>query len=206
MLSGYVESLLDYPRWVIERDVDFSACHYQGVYTASAKRCTTCQFGAACQWLNLAQLPKSSEPPLSELMNALVTAADYLQVTYSENHEHGCHCDNPGTPVPALATRLNISRQVWRAVATRVFAFLIFAVLCELVQRKPARFRQNSRDADNAATRQAEQDRNPQPQGWLRQVNAGHQSGGLLCQSRHNSGSHGLRHTRINDGLAGAAL
>jgi len=93
-LSGYVESLLDYPRWVIERDVDFSACHYQGVYTASAKRCTSCQFGAACQWLNLAQLPKSSGPPLSELMNALMTAADYLQVTYSENHEHGCRCDN----------------------------------------------------------------------------------------------------------------
>jgi len=23
-LSGYVESLLDYPRWIIERDVDFS--------------------------------------------------------------------------------------------------------------------------------------------------------------------------------------
>jgi len=93
-LSGYVEGLLDYPRWVIERDVDFSHCHYQGIYTASAERCRSCQFGAACRWLNLAQLPKSQDAPLPELMNALTTAADYLQATYSENHESGCHCEN----------------------------------------------------------------------------------------------------------------
>ena len=92
-LAGYVESLLDYPRWVIERDVDFSNCRYQGTYTASANRCTTCQFGSACQWLNLAQLPKSPDQPLPELMNALTTAADYLQATYSEGHERGCHCE-----------------------------------------------------------------------------------------------------------------
>lgn len=92
-LSGYVESLLDYPRWVIERDVDFSKCQYQGIYTASSDRCTTCQFGSACQWLNLAQLPTSPDQPLPELMNALTTAADYLQATYSEGHERGCHCE-----------------------------------------------------------------------------------------------------------------
>jgi hypothetical protein len=93
-LSGYVESLLDYPRWIIERDVDFSNCHYQGTYTESAERCTSCQFGVACRWLNVAQLPKSPKQPLPELMNALATAADYLQVTYSEDHESGCHCEN----------------------------------------------------------------------------------------------------------------
>ena len=93
-LAGYVESLLDYPRWVIERDVDFSGCHYQGVYTASAERCTSCQFGTACRWLNLAQLPKPPDQPLPELMNALTTAVDYLQLTYSEDHERGCHSEN----------------------------------------------------------------------------------------------------------------
>jgi len=27
-------------------------------------------------------------------MNALATAADYLQVTYSKDHERGCRCEN----------------------------------------------------------------------------------------------------------------
>jgi hypothetical protein len=93
-LASYVESLLDYPRWVIERDVDFSGCDYQGTFTASAECCTSCQFGTACRWLNLAQLPKSPDPPLPELVNALTTAVDYLQLTYSEGHERGCHCEN----------------------------------------------------------------------------------------------------------------
>lgn len=92
-LSGYVDSLLDYPRWVIERDVDFTDCHYQGTYTESTDRCTTCQFGVACRWLNLAQPPASPDDPLMELLNALKTAADYLQATYSEGHERRCDCE-----------------------------------------------------------------------------------------------------------------
>ncbi len=92
-LSGYVESLLDYPRWVIERDVDFTECHYQGTYTASAERCTSCLFGEACRWLNLAHAPASIDEPLPELIAALKTAADYLQSNYSENHERGCTCE-----------------------------------------------------------------------------------------------------------------
>ncbi len=92
-LSGYLDSLLDYPRWVIERDVDFTHCHYQGTYTASDPRCTTCQFGVACRWLNLSHSPAAADEPLPELLNALSTAADYLQVTYSEDHDRGCDCE-----------------------------------------------------------------------------------------------------------------
>lgn len=92
-ISGYVESLLDYPRWVIERDVDFTDCLYQGTYTASADRCKSCEFGEACRWLSLARLPASPDEPLPELIAALRTAADYLQANYSENHERGCTCE-----------------------------------------------------------------------------------------------------------------
>ncbi len=93
-LTGYVERLLDYPRWVIERDIDFTDCHFQGAYTASDKRCTTCLFGDACCWLKLSRAPASEDDdPLADLINALTTAASYLQATHSENHEKGCNCD-----------------------------------------------------------------------------------------------------------------
>lgn len=92
-LSGYVDTLLNYPRWVIERDVDFTHCHYQGSYTASDARCTTCQFGAACRWLNLAHPHGQPDDPLPELLDALETAADYLQAAYSDDHERGCDCE-----------------------------------------------------------------------------------------------------------------
>jgi hypothetical protein len=92
-LTSYVETLLDYPRWVIERDVDFSHCHYQGKYAAANNRCTTCPFGTACHWLNLAQSPTPPEDPLPELLQALRTAADYLQTAYSKDHERGCRCE-----------------------------------------------------------------------------------------------------------------
>lgn len=92
-LSGYAESLLDYPRWIIERDVDFTHCRYHGTYAASADRCTSCEFGEACRWLNLARIPASPDEPLAELIAALRTAADYLQANYSEDHERGCTCE-----------------------------------------------------------------------------------------------------------------
>ncbi|MCJ7589840.1 MAG: hypothetical protein MUO51_00640 [Woeseiaceae bacterium] len=92
-LTSYVDILLDYPRWIIERDVDFTDCRYQGRYTASAEVCTTCLFGDACCWLKLARTPASPDDPLPDLMNALRKAATYLQATYSENHERGCSCE-----------------------------------------------------------------------------------------------------------------
>ena len=92
-LTGYVESLLDYPRWIIERDVDFTDCHYQGIYTASAERCVNCRFGEACCWLNLTRTPIPKNDPIPDLVTALRVAANYLQVTYSENHERDCVCE-----------------------------------------------------------------------------------------------------------------
>lgn len=93
-LTGYVETLLDYPRWIIERDVDFTDCHHQGNYTASAEVCATCLFGDACSWLRLTREPASPDDPLSSLMNALSRAADYLQANYSKDHTRGCGCEN----------------------------------------------------------------------------------------------------------------
>jgi len=93
-LTSYVETLLDYPRWIIERDVDFTECQHQGNYTASAEVCTTCVFGEACHWLRLTREPASPDDPLPSLLNALATSADYLQANYSAGHPPGCSCEN----------------------------------------------------------------------------------------------------------------
>jgi hypothetical protein len=92
-LTSYVERLLEYPRWVIERDVDFSNCNSQGTVASSDERCRECAFGEACCWLNLARVPTSTDNPLPELENALKTAVSYLKKTYGDDHERACVCE-----------------------------------------------------------------------------------------------------------------
>ncbi len=94
-LTGYVITLLEYPRWVIERDVDFTDCHLRGTYVIDDTRCVSCQFGAACCWLNVNCEPPSPNAPLDELVRALGTAVDYLRastVTRSR-HARDCECE-----------------------------------------------------------------------------------------------------------------
>ena len=80
-------------RLIIERDVDFTHCHLKGRYTAADKRCTTCAFGKACRWLAPEVSSGAGEVPLADLLDALSTAADYLQKTHVDTHEHRCNCD-----------------------------------------------------------------------------------------------------------------
>ena len=96
-LAGYVESLLEYPRWVIERDVDFTGCEFQGSFTSGAETCDSCQFGSACSWLSLSRTQAQQDglppdDPLPDLLDALSIAADYLRQTHVENHPRGCSC------------------------------------------------------------------------------------------------------------------
>lgn len=92
-ITNYVESLLEYPRWVIERDVDFTHCQFHGTYNPTVHQCTSCQFGEACCWLSLAPHVAPQEKALPDLINALATAADYMQQTHAEDHKRGCHCE-----------------------------------------------------------------------------------------------------------------
>jgi len=93
-LSGYVDSLLDYPRWLIERDIDFTHCEFQGIHSDSAQCCASCEFGAACHWLKHARIAEASSNPLPELLHALSTAVNYVDSTYCKQHKRGCECDN----------------------------------------------------------------------------------------------------------------
>lgn len=94
-ITHYVATLLDYPRWVIERDVDFTDCYQGGNYDDADTRCTGCEFGHACRWLNRHRTAPDINSPLDELIIALDTAVLYLRSSghSEEPHPGNCECD-----------------------------------------------------------------------------------------------------------------
>lgn len=92
-IVGYVITLLDYPRWVIEREVDFTECHLRGSFDAGDRQCTSCHFGAACCWLNANRSAPSLEVPLDELLEALRTSVEFLRKSSTEPDPHSRHCE-----------------------------------------------------------------------------------------------------------------
>lgn len=94
-ITGYVITLLEYPRYIIEREADFTHCHLRGEYDADDSRCATCQFGAACAWLHGNRAVPPPDSPLDELMLALNAAVDFLRLSGQgdEHHSGDCECD-----------------------------------------------------------------------------------------------------------------
>lgn len=89
-ITGYIADLLEYPRWVLERDVDFSSCRYGSHYNAFIEECTECQFGTACRWLDLHRSRSLEEASLEQLTDALEAAIGYLRATH--RHKKTCYC------------------------------------------------------------------------------------------------------------------
>lgn len=94
-LKGYAATLLEYPRWVIEREVDFTDCHLGGSFTGGDQQCAACHFGQACCWLNSNRAMPSPNTPLAELLSALTTAVEFLRSTVRGDNAHPnqCECD-----------------------------------------------------------------------------------------------------------------
>ncbi len=95
-LTGYAVTLLEYPRFVIERDVDFTNCPHVGRFDGDDTQCTSCEFGTACRWLNVnASVPDASSP-LAELIAALDAAVSYLRSSQHDpaKHARACDCEN----------------------------------------------------------------------------------------------------------------
>ncbi len=92
-LSGYAVTLLEYPRWLIDRDVDFTGCHLQGRYEGDDETCAACGFGSACRWLSLNRDVPTVATPLEKLLEALQTAADYVRSEHADALAHDRHCD-----------------------------------------------------------------------------------------------------------------
>jgi len=94
-LTGYVLRLLEYPRWFIGREVDFTDCRFAGRYQLGETQCAHCRFGPACRWLNLHRDEPTAATPLPELVDALQTAATYLRTESPSTscHPRRCDCD-----------------------------------------------------------------------------------------------------------------
>jgi hypothetical protein len=92
-ITGYLVTLLEYPRWLISRDVDFTECHLDGAYASDDEACRRCEFGVACRWLSTNREVPSLDTPLPELLGALRTATDYVRKRHGTTSLHGCDCD-----------------------------------------------------------------------------------------------------------------
>lgn len=93
-LTGYALTLLDYPRWHIERDVDFTHCRHAGVYDEAVTECVDCRFGEGCRWLNHDRKPMEQAATLDELLITLQSAIRYVQPKLA--HERHCGCRGCG--------------------------------------------------------------------------------------------------------------
>ena len=90
-ITGYISDLLEYPRWVIEHDVDFTECKYDGHCNAFIDACRHCQFGSACRWLDRHKSSCLDHADVEQLTGALDSAVAYLRTTYP--HDVSCGCD-----------------------------------------------------------------------------------------------------------------
>ena len=92
-IAGYLVTLLEYPRWLIEREVDFTHCHLHGRYDGDDEVCVHCGFGRACRWLSRNRSEPNLETPLPDLVDALQTAVEYLRREHRETATHPPQCD-----------------------------------------------------------------------------------------------------------------
>ena len=78
-ITGFIADLLEYPRWVLEREVDFTNCRYGGHYNSFIKECSECQFGTSCRWLDQNRSRSLEGATVEELTDALETEILLLQ-------------------------------------------------------------------------------------------------------------------------------
>ena len=88
-ITGYIADLLEYPRWILERDVDFTNCRYGSHYNAFIEECRECQFGTACRWLDQHRSRSLEDATVEQLTEALEAAVDYLRATHP--HKKPCY-------------------------------------------------------------------------------------------------------------------
>jgi len=92
-ITGYIVTLLEYPRWLIEREVDFTDCHLSGDFDAKDTQCRDCHFGEACDWLNTNRSEPTLNSPLPDLLHALQTSVQYVRSDARSAPQHDRHCD-----------------------------------------------------------------------------------------------------------------
>ena len=92
-ITGYIVTLLEYPRWLISREFDFADCHLHGNFSADDSRCRHCDFGSACRWLDQNRATPSPSTPLPDLVHALHKAVIFVRSESISAAHHECDCD-----------------------------------------------------------------------------------------------------------------
>ncbi len=90
-ITGYLVTLLEYPRWMIAREVDFTNCHHGGAFEAGDDTCEECAFGDACRWL--CRDEPALDTPLEELLDALQTSLPFVRERRDPRLPHDAQCD-----------------------------------------------------------------------------------------------------------------
>jgi len=95
-ITGYIVTLLEYPRWMISREVDFTQCHLGGAFDADDETCSACAFGDACRWL--CRDEPTPDTPLDDLLDALHTSFAFVREHRDPRlpHDTDCDCDTCG--------------------------------------------------------------------------------------------------------------
>ena len=92
-IIGHLAQLLEYPKWLIERDVDFTNCEFDGDYNDKLAKCEDCHFGLGCKWLSSIRDIDICEASLNELTDALRGAVNYLGAGDLSSHGKSCNCE-----------------------------------------------------------------------------------------------------------------
>jgi len=103
--------MLEHPRWLMERHVDFSGCHHGGHFNEFLPECQNCQFGPGCRWLNTHRSHSLADAPLKELVDALRSAVDYVEQKAGQRHDRHCDCED--------CTWLHAARRLLRTFSSR---------------------------------------------------------------------------------------
>ena len=108
-ISGYLMHLLEYPRWLIECEVDFTHCPHHGHFEEGVEACDACIFGKGCKWLSHYASGSIEDAPLTELVDALASAVEYVEGRRQSEHPRDCGCNE--------CTWLKASRRFLRSIS-----------------------------------------------------------------------------------------
>jgi len=92
-ITGHLVHMLDYPRWLIEREIDFSQCAYAGRLDPFAPECLTCPFGTGSRWLDRQRCESLTDVPLTDLIEALRGAVEHVDPHADYQHGRSCDCE-----------------------------------------------------------------------------------------------------------------
>ncbi len=92
-ITGHLANLLEYPKWLIERDVDFTHCEFDGHYDGSVAQCADCPFSIGCKWLTTIRGMDTCDASLNELIDALRGAVSCICMRESVRNHSTCDCE-----------------------------------------------------------------------------------------------------------------